>query len=148
MHKLIIALALTLAAGHGIAETLYQWTDDNGGRQFGQHPPADRSYQRVDIRSAPLLGAPVGSVAQPLSEKSKKSEPARADAGAKASAREQQAKRRDTCSRLRENLVTLNNNPRLSRRSEAGEVERIGEDERQTMIAEAKQNLATYCQND
>ncbi|SDS91576.1 protein of unknown function [Halopseudomonas xinjiangensis] len=143
MYRLIIALTLTLSATHGIAETMYQWTDDKGGRQFGQHPPADRAYQRVDIRAAPSPGAQIRSAAQPVTEKS---EPAPADENA--SKREQEAKRQDTCAKLRENLVTLSNNPRLSRKNEAGEVERIGEEERQTMIAEAKQNLATYCQND
>jgi hypothetical protein len=128
MYRLILAFALSLATAQVAAETMYQWTDDRGGTQFGQQPPADRPFQKVDIRAAPNLGSPVRS--QP---------PAPVEPAA--------AARQANCDKLRENLKTLSDNPRLSRRNEAGEVERIGEDERQSMIAEAKQNLATYCVN-
>lgn len=147
MKRLIAALALTLASASVLAESMYQWTDDRGRVQYGQQPPADRPYQRLDIRAAPSPGAPVRSTqpAQP-----EKAEPAKQAAGGQAdeaTKREQEAKRAADCAKLRANLVTLSDNPRLSRHNAEGEVERIGEDERQQMITEAKQNLATYCQD-
>lgn len=147
MKKLIAAVALTLASTSGVAETMYQWTDERGRVQYGQQPPADRPYQRLDIRAAPSPGAPVRS-SQPA--EADKPEPAPRAADGKVDAatkREQEAKRLADCEKLRGNLITLTDNPRLSRQNDQGEVERIGEDERQTMIAEAKQNLATHCQD-
>ncbi|UAW97944.1 DUF4124 domain-containing protein [Halopseudomonas nanhaiensis] len=144
MYRLTLAFALALAASQATAETMYQWTDDRGGRQFGQQPPADRPFQKVDIRAAPNLGSPVRSQ-QPAPVKP--AEAVEPDGDKAKSKQEQEAVRQANCDRLRENLKTLSENPRLSRKNEAGEVERIGEDERQSMIAEAKQNLATHCVN-
>lgn len=147
MKRLIVALLLSLASTSGLAESMYQWTDDRGTVQYGQQPPADRPYQRVDIRAAPSPGAPVRS-SQPAEPKTE--EPAMQDPTGKAdeaTKREQEAKRLEDCEKLRGNLVTLSDNPRLSRQNAQGEIERIGEDERQQMIAEAKQNLATYCKD-
>lgn len=148
MYRLTIALTLALAAGGATAATMYRWTDEHGGAQFTQQPPADRSYQQVDIRGAPNLGSPVRS--QPV-EPAKPADGSQADISTDRNSattkQEEKAKRQATCDKLRENLKTLSDNPRLSRTNEAGEVERIGEDERQSMIAETKQNLASYCQD-
>ena len=144
MYKLTIALTLALAAAHVSAETMYQWVDDRGGTQFGQQPPADRPFTRVDIRAAPHLGSPVRSQV-PASANQAAASQHKADSEEVAGKADQEAERQANCAKLRENLEMLSNNPRLSRKNDAGEVERIDEDERQSMIAEAKQNLATYC---
>ena len=52
----------------------------------------------------------------------------------------------EQCDALRANLTTMQNNPRLRRTLEDGTVERIGEDERQAMIAKAQADLQEYCQ--
>lgn len=147
MKRLIAALALTLASVSGLAESMYQWTDDRGRVQYGQQPPADRPYQRLDIRAAPSPGAPIRSSRPAQPEKPEATKQAAGAEVDEATKREQEAKRLADCEKLRGNLVTLSDNPRLSRQNADGEVERIGEDERQQMIAEAKQNLATYCQD-
>ena len=58
-----------------------------------------------------------------------------------------EARRLEQCGKLQTNLRTLESNPRLSRTNDAGEVERIGEDERQELIAQAKSDLESYCKN-
>ena len=51
------------------------------------------------------------------------------------------------CEKLRSNLETLLDNPRLRRTTAAGEVERIGEDERQLMISKTQEDLRENCQD-
>ena len=51
------------------------------------------------------------------------------------------------CASQRNRLTTMENNPRLSRTLPDGTVERIGEDERQAMIAETRSDLQKYCQD-
>ncbi len=44
---------------------------------------------------------------------------------------------REYCEQLRNDLTTMQDNPRLRRTNAEGEVERIGEDERQHLILQA-----------
>lgn len=45
-------VGMSAFAGSAAAQSMYRWTDDRGGIQFGQQPPADRPYQRVDIKAS------------------------------------------------------------------------------------------------
>ena len=57
------------------------------------------------------------------------------------------AKRAEQCARIRSNLQTMERNPRLSKTTEEGETVRIGEDERQAMMEQARADLAEFCNN-
>ena len=80
--------------------------------------------------------------------------PLKADTSAADTAAEQRRQQRAeaeqrsaACEKVRSNLDTLLNNPRLRRTTADGEVERIGEDERQLMISKAQDNLRENCRN-
>ena len=140
---LIVGLAgLSAFAGSAAAQSMYRWTDERGGIQFGQQPPADRPYQRVDIKASQPPGG-VLREREPLSQQPP-TPTAQDDAASNhaQASREQQA---EVCKQLRANLSTLENNPRLSRTNAQGEVERIGEDERQALITQTQEELNTDC---
>lgn len=144
MYRTLIALTIGLLSSLAMAEQMYRWVDDQGIAQFGQQPPQSRSYQRVDIVSAPPPGGPLRAPA-PLSEPEAPS----AEPGQNQTANDKAipAQRLEQCGQLQANLRTLETNPRLSRTNDAGEVERIGEDERQALIKQAKTDLQSYCKN-
>lgn len=144
MHKLITLLALSLLCSSAIGQQIYQWTDERGVVQFGQLPPANAPYHQLDIRApAPISGELRAPAPLPITPNSE---------GSSAADRQHQQVVAETaelnryCAQLRENLTTMQNNPRLRRTNADGEVERIGEDERQRLIQQTQEGLQTHCQ--
>ena len=136
MRKIVISAALSLVCTSAMATQLYRWVDENGVTQFSQQPPAEDQYQRLQVKPAPELGT--GSLAPAPDASAEEQTEATEPAAAPQPTPEQQAKLAEQCDALRANLTTMQNNPRLRRTLEDGTVERIGEDERQAMIAKAQ----------
>ncbi|HDZ55773.1 MAG TPA: DUF4124 domain-containing protein [Pseudomonas xinjiangensis] len=143
MYKVLTALILGLACSGALATSMYTWTDAQGRTQYGQQPPANQPYQRVDIKSPPPPGGELRSPA-PLEMKKKEVSEEQQASQKKTTAEAQQ--RALECEQLKANLSTLTGNPRLSRTNDAGEVERISEEERQDLITKTRSDLETYCQ--
>lgn len=147
MRKIVISAALSLVCTSAMATQMYRWVDENGVTQFSQQPPAEDRYQRMQVKPAPELGT--GSLApdtdSPAGEQTESTESTKPAVAAQLTP-EQQAKLAEQCDALRANLTTMQNNPRLRRTLEDGTVERIGEDERQAMIAKAQADLQEHCQ--
>ncbi|MEH6493298.1 DUF4124 domain-containing protein [Halopseudomonas sp.] len=144
MRNTLIAIALSMLCSQAMAAKLYKWVDENGVTQFSQQPPASDQYERMDVTAPPKLGsnmAPAATEAQGEADLQN----GETETATKKAEREQQAQREAQCAKLRADLTTLENNPRLGRTNEAGEMERIGEEERQAMIAKAREDLATHC---
>ncbi|MAG64302.1 MULTISPECIES: DUF4124 domain-containing protein [Pseudomonas] len=144
MRKIVISAALSLVCTSAMATQLYRWVDENGVTQFSQQPPAEDQYQRLQVKPAPELGT--GSLAPAPDASAEEQTEATEPAAAPQPTPEQQAKLAEQCDALRANLTTMQNNPRLRRTLEDGTVERIGEDERQAMIAKAQADLQEHCQ--
>ena len=143
MRKLITFVTLSLVCSAAAAQHIYQWTDERGTVQFGQLPPANTPYQPLNIRApAPISGQLRAPATVP-------SEPIREDVSSAARQAEQQQAQalKEYCEQLRKDLITMQDNPRLRRTNAEGEVERIGEDERQRLIQLAQGNLQEHCQN-
>lgn len=145
MRKLMTLLVLGLLCSSALGQQIYQWTDERGVVQFGQLPPANTPYHQRDIRAPAPIGGELRDPA-PL-----QTETSTTEANGSAEQRQQQRAEAEQriayCAQLRADLTTLQNNPRLRRTNADGEVERIGEDERQRLIQEAQQNLQEHCQN-
>ena|SRR5690554_3451336 len=145
MRKLMTLLALSLLCSSAMGQQIYQWTDERGVVQFGQLPPADTPYHQRDIRAPAPIGGELRKPA-PLQTETDTTE-----ADARAEQRQQQREQAEQllayCAQLRGDLATMQNNPRLRRTNADGEVERIGEDERQRLIQATQQNLQEQCQS-
>lgn len=145
MQKLLPILLLSLLCSSTMAEQIYEWTDDQGVVQYGQRPPADRDYRQRSIIAAPPPG---GALRQPTlqpQEPTNKTEQAQSLAEQRRMQITQKKQQAAACTRLRDDLKTLEDNPRLRRTNETGEVERIGEDERQQMIQQLREQLKQDC---
>ncbi|WP_193075743.1 DUF4124 domain-containing protein [Pseudomonas sp. FME51] len=146
MQKSLIAvLTLGLLSTGALAQQMYQWTDERGVTQYGQLPPTGSHYRQITVQPPP---PPSGQLRPPASL------PLKADTRVADTAAEQRRQQRAeaeqrsaACEKIRSNLDTLLNNPRLRRTTAAGEIERIGEDERQLMISKAQGNLRESCRN-
>ena len=120
------ALALTIFAGVLLlsANTVYQWTDENGVVHFSQTAPEDQSQSVVEtsLRSAPKTG---GTFAPPPAPAAEATEQA-AEPGNSSSDGGQEytyTKVPENCTRAREMLTTLNSGRQLRFRDpETGEV--------------------------
>ncbi|MEH6566753.1 MAG: DUF4124 domain-containing protein [Halopseudomonas sp.] len=145
MRKTVIAIALGLACTPLMAEKLYKWVDENGVTQFSQQPPVSSQYERMNVTAPPKLGSEMAPEPAESSSTADAPDDSPATAATQQQTKEQQALQEAQCAKLREDLTTMENNPRLGRTNAAGEMERIGEDERQSMIAKAREELATHC---
>ncbi|PRB79841.1 DUF4124 domain-containing protein [Pseudomonas sp. MYb185] len=145
MRKLFTALTLSLLSCASMAQQIYQWTDERGTVQYGQLPPADSQYRSLDIKAAPPPGGQLRTPATPPTASATTAEEQTATEQRR-TARAEAEQRAATCQTLREQLQTLLDNPRLRRTNEAGEVERIGEDERQELIRTTREGVQEHCQ--
>lgn len=142
MRKLMILVTLSLLCSSVAAQQIYQWKDERGRMQFGQLPPADTPYQPLDIRAPAPIGGELRAPTPPPPVDHEAIE------AAEQQRREQQAQaalNETYCEQLRRDLTTLQDNPRLRRTNADGEVERIGEDERQRLIQQTQENLGKRC---
>ncbi|WP_373186707.1 DUF4124 domain-containing protein [Halopseudomonas sp.] len=142
MYKTLIAITFGLMSSVVAAEQMYRWVDDQGVPQFGQQPPEGQAYQRMNISSPPPPGGALRAPA-PLPQADESPNEAQDNAGISDEALA--AKREEQCSKIRSNLETMERNPRLSKTNDAGENVRIGEDERQEMMAQARADLEEFC---
>lgn len=150
MHKFLSILALSLLCSNVIAQSIYQWTDEQGVVQYGQRPPASGNYQQINIKAAPAPGGQAGTTeaenkARVSTEPSSQPQPATSALEQRRAQRAQAEQQATACTQLKSQLETLLNNPRLRRTNAAGEVERIGEDERQQMIQQTQERLQQDC---
>ncbi|WP_339844244.1 DUF4124 domain-containing protein [uncultured Halopseudomonas sp.] len=142
MHKTLIALTFGLLSSVVAAEQMYRWVDDQGVPQFGQQPPEGKAYQRMDISSPPppggTLRAPAPLAQNEDDQAQTEEDPTTTDAALA-------AKRTEQCAKIRSNLQTMERNPRLSKTTDDGQTMRIGEDERQEMMDQARADLEEFC---
>lgn len=142
MRKFMTLATLSLLCFSAAAQQIYQWADEQGRPQFGQLPPADRSYQQLDIRAPAPIGGQLRAPAA-LPERDN-----HATTSQPPKSRQQQAaadELKSYCEQLERDLVTLQNNPRLRRTNADGEVERLGEDERQRLMQQVRDNVEQHC---
>ncbi|MFT6430232.1 MAG: hypothetical protein ACJAXR_002582 [Halopseudomonas sp.] len=139
MHKTLIVLIFGLLSSVAAAEEMYRWVNDQGVPQFGQQPPEGRAYQRINVASPQPPGGALRAP-EPLPYKEA---PAEQDQSTTDEALT--AKRQEQCTKIRSNLQTMERNPRLSKTTENGENVRIGEDERQTLMDQARSDLQEFC---
>ena len=142
MRKTLIALTFGLLSSVVTAEQMYRWVDDQGVPQFGQQPPEGKAYQRMDISSPPPPG---GTLRAPAPLPVKDDSQTRTAEDSTTTDKVLAARRAEQCAKIRSNLQTMEQNPRLSKTTDAGEIVRIGEDERQEMMAQARADLEEFC---
>ena len=145
MRRIILTSTVLMAlSATAMAGQVYKWVDAQGVTHFGSQPPQDQSATSVNTSAAPPKAAEQEAEPTPTFESIADPEQAEFDKKAKAEVAAKEAERKKYCENVRSNLAQLENNPRL-RVEDNGEMRRLGEDERQNRIAEAKAAIADNC---
>lgn len=143
MRHMILTGTLMLALStSAMASQVYKWVDDQGVTHFGAQPPQGQEATTINTAAPPPRQAP--STPAPSIEEQLDPEQAAIDKKVKEDVAKQEAERKQFCETARINLAQLENNPRV-RVEDAGEVRRLGEDERQERITELKKSIAENC---
>lgn len=144
MRRIILTTSLLLAlSASAMASEIYKWVDAQGVTHFGSQPPQGQSATSINT-SAPQPKAVEEEQPAPTFESIADPEQAAFDKKAKEEVAAKEAERKKYCADVRTNLAQLENNPRI-RMEVDGEVRRLGEEERQQRIAEAKKAIAENC---
>ncbi|AEF20838.1 DUF4124 domain-containing protein [Pseudomonas fulva] len=146
MRRMILTSSLLLAlSASAMAAPIYKWVDAQGVTHFGEQPPQGQQSTTVNPSAAPPASTTPEAKPAPTFDAIADPEQAAADAKVKQEVAAQEAQRKKYCETQRNNLAQLENNPRV-RVEEGGEMRRLGEDERQKRIADAKQAIKENCQ--
>ena len=132
---LAVGLALAICAPAS-ASTIYKWVDDKGNTHFGSQAPSH--VNATPVKTHVPLTHSTAPTTPPVDPQLAVEEQVKQDVAANAK------KRQEYCQTQRNNLAQLNNNPRVNVEVE-GEVRRLGEEERQSRIAETKKAIADNC---
>lgn len=135
--SLLLALSTTAMAGQ-----VYKWVDAQGVTHFGAQPP--QGQQATSINTAAPPPKPAEPKAAEIFDNQADPEQEAIDRKVKQEVAAKEAERKKYCETVRTNLAQLENNPRV-RVEVDGEVRRLGEEERQQRIGEAKKAIADNC---
>mgnify|MGYP006375159697 FL=1 len=143
MHRIILTASVLLClSGQVMAEQIYEWKDAQGQLHYTEQPPV--GVQSTLIKTGNVSSKSKAPAAPKLQSQIDAGAQQEIDAKVKQDVAKQQAELKQYCEQLRTNLAQLENNPRISV-EENGQVRRLGEDERQTRIADAKKALTNNC---
>lgn len=149
MRRVFICIGLCTALFAGLAQaaTIYQWKDTQGTLHYGSQPPDGVkatiiSTGKSNGSSMRVTPPKVETAAQP----SKIESQAEIDARIKQQAADDDAKLKEYCSTMRDNLGKLRNYPRVMS-NENGQVTRLTEEDRQARLAETEAKIAEICQD-
>lgn len=155
--KYWMALLLALLSASSYAG-LTKWVDSEGRVHYSDTPPPDVKSETVRVAPSPgAQPAAAGSAAasapagpKTIFEKEadmKKEKKAKEEAEQKAAKKqEEEAQKQKVCSQAREQLVTLQNSPRLVQYDEKGERVYLDDAARQQKISEAQAAVSKYCE--
>lgn len=144
MQRIILAGTLLLAlSSASMAGQIYKWVDANGTTHYGAQPPQGQEATSVNTVVAPprpnTAPAPTPAAESVDAEQEAINKQVKEDVAAQA------AQIAENCKIFRTNLAQMQNNPRV-RIEVNGELRRLGEEERQAKIAEAKKAISENCQ--
>lgn len=132
-------------AGNCYAE-MYKWVDADGQTHYTQKPPAG------DIEVSTIKPPPKVDTERALKELEERNnrlkgfeEERNKKAEEKSMAKAEQANNQANCELARDKLSHVINNPRVYSKDEDGVRYKIGEEERQAKITEARKEIIEYC---
>ncbi len=150
MHTRILVLALTSAllpaiAGSATAGEIYRWVDDEGVTHYSQHPPADRSADRIETKPEPG-DAPRESRAdteEMLDSAAERVERERLEREEAERLRQSRAERAAWCPQARQQLEAMRNQPRVRHEDEGYRL--LTEEEVQARVRELQMKIERRC---
>ena len=142
----LLTCSLLMAASASSAQT-FRWVDENGVVSYSQTPPPSGKAETVEIRPTPqqdpgAAKARLNRLRQQLEDREEDRQLAR-ESQQKTAA--ESAKREKNCQAARDNLRNLEGLGNRLLHTSNGEYVRLTEDERQTRMQTARDNIKSYC---
>ena len=142
----LLACGLIMAASASPAQT-FRWVDENGVVSYSQTPPPSGTAETVKIRPIPqqdteAAKARLNQLRQQLADREEDRQLARESQQKTA---QESAKRQQNCQAARTNLRNLEGLGNRLLHTSNGEYVRLTEDERQTRMQTARENIKSYC---
>ncbi len=148
-----ILAAFVLAAAFGLGaeranaqEEIYKWVDADGVTHFSARPPEGIEYQSINTHTEAVRNMSPQTVGETeeLGDDPQESTvlPELPEVDVQQPDPELVAER---CQQARENLMWMTQRVRINRENDAGEVERISEEERQRLIGETQAFIDEWC---
>ena len=144
-HVIFITLLLALPTLLP-AETTYKWVNEDGVVTYSQTPPPDVNAERIEIRGGAKASGPsstekLNQMRQHLADQDEDREMAKQKQEEKASLQEMKQK---NCEIARSNMRKLEGlGQRLYKKD--GEYKRLSEEERQSLIKQAQEQIKANC---
>lgn len=142
---LTTASLLLLFSSTLLAAPVYKWVDAKGVTHFGAEPPANQKAQSINTNSfQPKV--PEKTAEQVAAEKAQASAKTQSeiDREVRKEVAEEEKALKEYCSKIRNNLAQLENNPRVLAEVD-GKPTRLTEEERQARITEIKKSIDERC---
>ena len=143
--SLLLSIALLALASTGTADKFYKWGDENGVTHYGSQAPNDRDASVVNTRAN--ASSDRGEALDALEARRNANQKARKAATQQAEEEqrletEPDAVAQERCEQHRKNLETLQNKPIVRQENpDTGELEVLGQEEKDKMIEDARQAL-------
>jgi len=157
-HKalpLIGSVLLIAISSQSAADQIYRWVDDKGVVNYTQLKPRDADAEAITtqggVHAAKAEPAPstTTAVTDPATGQPLSPEQEQMLEGLRAAERSRQAEiaklRAENCQQSKDILARLTVKNRIRVRGDDGEYRVMAEDERQSRISEAQENIAQYC---
>ncbi len=146
---------LVAASGPVAADQIYRWVDENGVVNYTQLKPRDADAQAITTQGGatreakPTPAAPATAVVDPATQEPLSADQEQMLEGLRAAERARQQElakiKAENCQQSRDILARLTVKNRIRVRGDDGEYHVMPEDERQSRISDAQQNVARYC---
>jgi hypothetical protein len=150
--KYLILLALILAITTASAkQKYYKWTDADGNVHYSETKPENKATQEVSVNTSQPKITPKANETEvekdPIDTEGKTEEQIKAERiNAESQAQIQKLQNEANCKIAKKNLETFMSTIRVSRKDpETGEVIRLDDNQRATMLATAKKTVKEYC---
>jgi len=149
---LMLSVAAFLAPDSRAGDEIYRWVDEDGVVHFGDNAEGNPDAKLVEVKGTAGVSAsppPPTDTATPAGTPLSEVSPAQQKREERAQRREEAAERQQqvaaTCKLARERVATLEPSPRVIVQDEDGTVSRMDDEERLSLLEEAKSYITENC---
>jgi len=155
--RIAVAILLSSLAICAQADGIFKWKDENGVVHFGSQPPQEQQvevvkkpkserYKQWEAKQQAEADAKAGGKsAQDTAQKPAKDAAEQAPQQDRALSKAEQAVRAQRCRMAQSNLQELSSHARVREIGSDGKMRVLPEEERQSRISQAQQNIQTNC---
>lgn len=136
-----------MAATNASAAKVYKWVDDEGNVHYGSNPPEDSNYKTLKTYKQKPSTSPANDEATPKGDDTSATQkPAPGNAPEMADRRKEIREEMKTrCETARHNLDVMETFRNITMEDPNGERRKIGQDEKEEKIKQAKEDIKRYC---